>query len=111
MRGRRGVALAMVAALLGVVALAVSGAVVAGADDAAHVRLRADSLRAFYAAESGVAASVWALARGEALTEGVTLPLGERVEVIEAFPDEGSGVSTLEGVSGDARRRLTIEVE
>lgn len=109
---RRGVALAMVAALLGVVALAVSGAVVAGAEDSLQTRLRAESLRAFYAAESGAMASVWSLGEGEALVGTLVYPLGESVEIVSPFEDEGEpGSTTLEGVAGEARRRITIEVE
>jgi len=113
--GRRGVALIVAVLIISVTNLVVIGAVRASGDDARVAALRADTLRAFYASESGVRMGVREYIDDPAnpLTGTVTLPGGEVVEVIdplEASP-AAPGQLVIEGSYGTARRRLQVDVQ
>lgn len=108
---RRGTILVASVILLGVLALATLSAVDAGADDARLSALRFDSLRAFYAGESGVAAALERrmTAPGDPLTGTITLPDGSEAVVIDPLDEAGSGTLVVEGRAGEARRRIEVE--
>ncbi len=82
-RDRRAVALVIALSLLGVTNLLVIGAIASAGDDALIGRLRLDSIRAFYAAESGAAAALDRVVRvvreAPATAPGETTP-----DVVEA---------------------------
>jgi hypothetical protein len=110
-RARRGTILVASVILLGVLALATLSAVDAGADDARLNALRYDSLRALYAAESGVEA---ALGRhqsdpGDPLTGAFTLPGGAEAVVLDPLDESGAPYTlVVEGRAGEARRRIEL---
>lgn len=106
----RGFAVVAVVATLALVNLVIFGSIGYAGDESGTVALRAQSVRAFYAAESGVAVALKTLARERDVPRA-----GERIEVGEAsvvfleLPDE-QGVVVVEGWSGEGRRRIRAEI-
>lgn len=97
--------------VLAVLHVAVIGGVAASGADAQTGLLRVETTRAFYAAEGGASVVVKGLL-GETTppTDGSTLTLsGAEVEFVQV--PESAGEIVVEGRSGFARRRLSIEVE
>jgi len=110
---RRGTILVAGVILLAVLSLATLSAVEAVGDDARLNAMRADSLRAFYAAESAVQAAMHRRERdpGNPLTGTITLPDGSEAVVLDPLEGGTDGLLVIEGRAGEARRRLTIETE
>jgi hypothetical protein len=112
-RTRRGAAIAVVVVMLAMLQIAALSMLTGGADDAEEVVLRVQTLRAFYAGESGAA-----MALGDALrglpppSAGTVIELpGASVELLET-PWDGAGASlVVEGRSVSARRRFEIRLE
>ncbi len=109
-RTRRGFVVAIVVIVVVLVQMLAIVALPSSASDMEVAALRVQTLRAFYAAESGVRAVVGEL-------ESTGLPQGSRTiiglaefEVLEApaAPDEGEYL--IQGRSGDALRRLRVTV-
>lgn len=112
---RRGIALVVAVIMLSVVALVTLGALASAADDARVGSLRIESLRAFYAAESGAMLSRRQQRENASapLTGTFSLPEGQRFTVIAPFkaaPLE-AGVSTIDGLCGRAATRAEVESE
>lgn len=112
---RRGIALVVAVIMLSVVALVTLGAVASAADDARVGSLRIESLRAFYAAESGAMLSRRQQRENASapLTGTFSLREGQRFTVIAPFkgaPLE-AGVSTIDGLCGRAATRAEVESE
>jgi Tfp pilus assembly protein PilX len=109
------VALVIALSVLGVTNLLVVGAIASAGDDALIGRLRLDSIRAFYAAESGAAAALRQYVADDTapLTGTITLPGGAEAEIVDALeaPPAEPGTLVVEGRSGLAARRLTLEVQ
>jgi len=112
--GKRGAALVAAIILLGMTSMAVGAAVIATGDDARTSALRADSLRAFYAAESAVEVAIRALndTPDNPFTGPLTLPSGARALAVEPFdPEAASLEATLAGAAGRAERRIHVAAQ
>lgn len=82
------------------------------ADESLSAVLRAETVRAFYAAESGAAIVLRTVLETGAPPEvGTTRELGGAVAEVVASSDPGEGVIVVEGRAGSARRRVEFEVE
>ena len=110
---RRGTILVAGVILLGVLSLATLSAVDAVGDDARLNAMRADSLRAFYAAESAAEAAIHQRRRDPSnpLTGTIGLPDGSEAVILDALEGGGDGLLVVEGRAGEARRRIEIETE
>lgn len=110
-RSRRGSVLAVLIVVLALMALVVAGVVRPLRDEASLTTMRVETLRAFYAAESGayVVAQGY-LGRCEMPVEGSGVTLSGESVVFTQVPD-ASGVAVVEGLSGDACRRIELMLE
>ncbi len=108
---RRGSVLAVLIVVLVLMAMVVAGVVRPLRDEASLAVMRVETLRAFYAAESGAFVVTQGYVGGcEMPTEGSEVEmLGQRV-VFTQIPDSG-GVAVVEGESGDATRRIELVIE
>lgn len=111
-RPRRGAVLVVVFVMIALIQLAVISAVAGTADDAEEIVLRVQTLRAFYAAESGAVIAIAEEIRGNPPPRaGDVLELpGGLVEFIET-PWAGGGLLVIEGRATFARRRIQIQME
>lgn len=110
---RRGSAIAVVIVMLAMLQIAALSMLTGGADDAEEVVLRVQTLRAFYAGESGAVMSLGDALRGlPPPTSGTVIELpGASVELLET-PWDGAGEAlVVEGRSVSARRRFEIRLE
>ncbi len=108
---RRGSVLAVLVVVLALMGLVVAGVVRPLRDEASLTTMRVETLRAFYAAESG--ASVVAqgyMGRCAMPVEGEAVTINAQTVVFTQVPDAG-GVAVVEGVSGDATRRIELMLE
>lgn len=109
---RRGAAAVIVVVILALTSLVVVTAVAGGEDDAQVAALRVETLRAFYAAESGGVIVFKAIISGATLpSDGDEVTIGSQTIEFVRVPPTGVGEVTIEGRAGLARRRLTLEVE
>jgi type II secretory pathway pseudopilin PulG len=108
---RRAVALVVIIVVMSVLALAVAGAIRPVRDEAELATLRVETTRAFYAAESGAFIVMNAvMGNNEMPAEGSTLNLvGQRIEFVQV-PDVDP-IAVIQGVSGDAIRRIELTTE
>jgi len=113
--GRRALALVVALSVLSVTNLLIIGAITSSADDAWIGRLRLDSLRAFYAAESGAAAALrrYIADDTDPLTGVLTFAGGAEAEITDPIGDapDPPGLLGVEGRSGLATRRIAIDVQ
>jgi hypothetical protein len=99
-----------------VVVLALMGLVVAGVvrplrDEASLTTMRVETLRAFYAAESGaMVVAQGYMGRCAMPGEGEAVTINAQTVVFAQVPDAG-GVAVVEGMSGDATRRIELMLE
>lgn len=108
---RRGMAVAVIVVVLAVLSLTLLGSVRPVRQETGAALLRVQTLRAFYAAESGVTVVIGGMGAGLELPEpGDSLTLSEQSVEFEAVPD-GSGVIVVTGSSGGARRRISLDIE
>lgn len=111
----RGTILVATTILLMVLALAAGTAITATGDDARLSTLRVDSIRSFYAAESGVEIAIRTLIDDPANPAAgtISLPDGSVIEFITPFAAAPAppGTATIEGRYGAARRRLDVEAQ
>lgn len=108
---RRGAALAAAVLILAAANLAVIGAVTARGDDARIAVRRADTLRAFYAAESAVSVARNEIAEGRAPPAGVvSIAGGATFEMTISSPSPPLDV-TITGRYSDCARRIVAHVE
>ena len=109
---RRGAGVAAVVLMLVVLNLAILGVVSSSSDDISLAALRLESCRAFYAAESGGVIVTRLVMDSRAAPVGTTLELPHaQVEFISAPLASEAGTVVVEGSSGDAKRRVEIELE
>lgn len=109
---RRGAGVAAVVLMLVVLNLAIMGAVSNSGDDLSLAALRLESSRAFFAAESGGVIVTRLLMDGRAAPVGATLDLPHaQVAFISAPPASEPGTVVVQGTSGDAKRRIEIELD
>ena len=107
---RRGCGIAAVVIMLAAVNMAVIGSVNASASEAQVGALRAETARAFYAAESGGRIILKCNNQGLALpAAGSTLTLGQAtVTYVTIPPANTSGDAVVRGADGTTTRRLKI---
>ena len=107
---RRGASVAVVVLMLSVVMLAVIGAVAASGEEAQVGAMRAETARAFYAAESGARVMVKCSTSGQPMpTGGSTLTLGSATCTYVSVPQLGeAGDAFVQGADGTSARRLKV---
>lgn len=108
---RRGVVLVVIVVVMAILALVVAGSIRPVRDEAELATLRVETTRAFYTAESGAFVVMQGvLGNGTMPTEGSTLDLNGQTVVFIQIPDETS-IAVIEGISGDAVRRIELTTE
>ena len=109
---RRGGGIAVVLILLAVVNLAVIGAIRASGDEAQVGAMRAETSRAFFAAESGARVVLKCSTAGLTLpTAGTSLTLAPATCTYVSMPLLGQpGDAILQGQDGTAARRVKVTV-
>lgn len=109
---RRGMAIVAIVVLLGIVHLVVIGSVSSGAREADVQTLRLETLRAKFAADSGVVVWMRQDIAGGAPESGAEIDIGpQRIVFVSSVGPGESGVVVVEGQSGRARQRVAVEVE
>lgn len=106
----RGTGIAAVVLLLAVLNIAAMGVLAAGSDESDLSVKRAQTIRAFYAAESGSVA-VLRLSQSAATLPAAnsTLTLTNATATYESVPSvTAGGVLKVLGTSGDAKRRVQV---
>ena len=99
-----------------VVILALLGLVVAGSvrplrDEATLTTMRVETVRAFYAAESGMMVVIQGyLGSATMPIEGSEITVNGQTIVFSQVPDI-AGTAIIEGISGDAVRRIELELQ
>lgn len=112
-RRRRGAAIAAIILLLAVLNLAAVVVLHAGAQESEIGAMRAQTVRALYAAESAATAVVRLNEAGVALpASGSTLTLTGATAQYTSVPAAGvSGTLDVVGMSGDASRRVRLDFQ
>lgn len=110
---RRGLAVLVVVVLLAAANIVVIGTLAGSAADASIASFRADSVRAFYATESGGIAVIKTTQLNSARpTVAVVYTVGNGTYTVTAMPAvAASGNVNITGTSGVASRRLRIQVQ
>ncbi len=110
---RRGAVLAMVIVMLALLQLTVISSVRGTTDDTDEVVLRIQTLRAFYASESGALIALAEDLRGNTPPgTGDTLELPNAAATFLETPwDDGNDTLEVEGQADIARRRIRISLE
>lgn len=108
---RRGVVVLVLVVVLALINVALISGALASADDAHTGVLRVETVRAFYAAESGgLIAAKGLMGDTSVPAEGSSITLGSQsIHFVEVR--ESSGEVVVEGRSGSARRRLDLQIE
>jgi len=108
---RRGMAVAVIVVVLAVLALAVAGSVRPVRQEADIASLRVQTLRAFYATESGANVLIGSLQAGiDPPASGDSLTWGHQTVEFETVP-VGTGTVTILGRSGQSQRRISLDIE
>lgn len=108
---RRGVAMATVLLVVMILGLTVAASVIPMAQESDLAAVRVETLRAFYAAESGANIVLGSSYAGLALPEeNDQIALGAQSIVFLQIPAD-TGDLIIEGRSGLASRRIRIEIE
>jgi uncharacterized protein (UPF0333 family) len=111
-RRERGLAILILVIILALGTAVTFGTLSASKDDALVASLRAETTQAFYAAESAQLAALKLLKMGEALpASGASITIGTSRATYQAVPSGTTGSITVDGYSGDARRRIRITVQ
>ena len=114
-QSRHGTVLIAAIIVLSLMTIGVAISVTASGDDVRLAVFRADSIRAFYAAESGVHIAVRTIIDDPSApaTGLITLPSGSEIRFITSFASSPTppGIAVIEGRHGVAVRRIEIEVE
>ncbi len=108
---RRAIAIAAVVLILAGINLAVIGASIGEGDRADLVAKRADTARAFLAAESGVTITIAELSAGRTVPTGpLTMPGGAQITFEKSDVAPPFDV-TVRATAGRARRSLVVRIE
>jgi Tfp pilus assembly protein PilX len=110
-RSRRAAALVMAVLMLAAVNLAVISAINGGGDDARLASTRADTVRAFYAAESGAALVVGEYNAGRTVPTGTFTVSAGATAVISASAGTVPMDVVVIGKFGQAQRRIELRIE
>ena len=107
---RRGTVLVVIVVVMAMLALVVAGSIRPVREEADLATMRVETARAFYGAESGGVILMNAIiGRAQMPIEGDEIVLGVQRIGFMQVPGE-DGVAIVEGVSGDARRRVEFTV-
>ncbi len=108
---RRGVVVLVLVVVLALINIALVSGAAASSEDAHSGVMRVDTVRAFYAAESGGMIAAKGLIGDVAVpAEGSSVSLGSQtIHFVEVR--EPTGEVTVEGRSGSARRRVELQIE
>jgi len=108
---RRGSVLAVLVVVLALMGLVVVGVVRPLRDEASIAALRVETTRAFYAAESGAIVVMQGSLGATPLpvSGDETAMLGQTVRFTQV--PEAPGIAIVEGLSGDATRRVELMIE
>lgn len=110
-RSRRAAALVMAVLMLAAINLAVVSSVSGGGDDARLASTRADTARAFYAAESGVALVMGEYQAGRTIPTGTITIASETTVAITTSTATAPMDVVIIGRYGQAQRRVELRVE
>ncbi len=107
-KNRRGSVLAVLVVVLALLGLVVAGSVRPLRDEAVLTTMRVETVRAFYAAESGSIIMIQAYLGDASLpVAGSQVVLNEQIVEFTQVPQAG-GVVVIHGMSGDAVRRIEL---
>lgn len=107
---RRGAGIAVIVVMLAIINIAVIGSVAASGDESQVGAMRLETIRAFYAAESGAVVTVRLTMQGlELPPAGSELAMSNATVAFEQMPVTGeAGDAVIIGHSGIAQRRVKI---
>ncbi len=110
---RRGAGIAVIVVMLAILNIAVLGSVAASGDESHVGAMRLETIRAFYAAESGAVITVRLTMQGLELPgPGDTLEVSYASVEFEQVPATGqAGDIVIIGRSGTAQRRVRVTVD
>lgn len=108
---RRGSILAVLVVVLALMGLVVVGSIRPLRDEAALTTMRVETVRAFYAAESGSVIAIQGyLGNAPMPVEGTELVINDQVVAFTQIPELG-GIAVIHGQSGDSVRRIELALE
>ncbi len=108
---RRGTVLVAIVIVMAILSLVIAGAVRPVRDESDLATLRVETTRAFYAAESGAVIMMNAvIGRAAMPNSGDRIMLNGQTVVFVQVPD-AQGIGIVEGISGDATRRIEFTTE
>jgi len=108
---RKGTVLIVLVVIMAILALVVAGAVRPVRDESDIATLRVETVRAFYAAESGgIILMNGVIGQSTMPVEGSTIQLNGQQILFVQTPDS-QPVAIVEGICGDARRRVSFTTE
>ncbi len=108
---RRGTVLVAIVIVMAILSLVIAGAVRPVRDESGLATLRVETTRAFYAAESGAVIMMNAvIGRAVMPSSGDRIKINDQTIVFVQVPD-AQGVGIVEGMSGDATRRIEFTTE
>jgi len=108
---RRGSVLVVLVVVLALLGLVVAGSVRPLRDEAALTTMRVETVRAFYAAESGSIITIQAYLGGASMpVSGTQVVLNDQIVEFTQIPPT-SGIVVIHGMSGDAVRRIELELQ
>jgi len=110
-QSRRGSVLAVLVVVLALMGLIVAGSVRPMRDESSLAAMRVETVRAFYAAESGTIITIQGyLGESDMPVEGSELTINNQVIQFTQMPELG-GTAIVHGLSGDAIRRIELNLE
>ncbi len=108
---RRGTVLIVIVVIMAILAMVVAGSIRPVRDEADLATLRVETTRAFYSSESGAFIVVSAIKGDSPMpAQGSSIVLGSQTISFIRLPDEDP-TAVLEGISGDATRRIELTSE
>lgn len=108
---RRGSILAVLVVVMALLGLVVVGSVRPLRDEASLTTMRVETIRAFYAAESGSVIVIQGyLGAATMPVEGSQITLNGQTVEFTQIPD-ASGTAVVHGLSGDAIRRIELALQ
>lgn len=111
-RSRRGIAIAVLVIIFAVISFVVIAAVGGARGDTQASALRVETVRAFYAAESGAVIVFRSVSAGDSLpASGSQIDLGDETIDFVQTPAGATGTVIIEGRAGLARRRINLEIQ
>lgn len=110
-QSQRGSVLAVLVVVLALMGLVVVGSIRPLRDEANLTTMRVETVRAFYAAESGTVIAIQGYMGAATMpVEGSEITLNGQTVRFTQIPD-GTGTAIVHGLSGDAIRRIELALE